>query len=85
MSDPQKDGSIRIELLSTLLFKAGDMNLTTKYLINPDGSVDIQSTFHFQIIFHLWRVWGCSLQCLPHINILHGMEEDLLKATRIVK
>ncbi|MDQ1297015.1 MAG: beta-galactosidase, partial [Bacteroidota bacterium] len=43
--DPQKDGSVRIELLSTLLFKAGDMNLTTKYLINPDGSVDIQSDF----------------------------------------
>ena len=40
--NPQKDGSVRMEVLSTLVFREGSMNLNSTYSFDTDGSIDIQ-------------------------------------------
>jgi beta-galactosidase len=40
--NPQKNGTVKLEVLSTLIFKEGQMNLTTDYAFEPDGRVDVQ-------------------------------------------
>ena len=40
--NPQKNGTVKLEVLSTLIFKEGEMNLTTNYTFKSDGRVDVQ-------------------------------------------
>jgi beta-galactosidase len=40
--NPQENGELELEVLSTLSFKEGRMNLTAHYTVEPDGRVDIQ-------------------------------------------
>lgn len=40
--NPQKDGSVDIEILSTLTFTTGSMNMTSDYMFNTDGSIDVK-------------------------------------------
>jgi beta-galactosidase len=42
---PQKDGSVTMEVLSTLVFTKGNMNLTSSYTFGQDGSIDVQLDF----------------------------------------
>jgi beta-galactosidase len=40
--NPLTNGNINLEVLSTLVFKAGTMNLTTNYSFTPEGRIDVQ-------------------------------------------
>jgi beta-galactosidase len=39
---PQKDGTLRLDVASTLTFKAGRMSLAARYTVAPDGRIDVQ-------------------------------------------
>ena len=40
--NPQKNGTVKLEVLSLLIFKEGHINLTTNYTFIPDGRIDVQ-------------------------------------------
>lgn len=40
--NPQNDGSVSLDVSSTLIFREGNMNLTSKYSFETDGRIDVQ-------------------------------------------
>jgi len=40
--NPQKNGTVKLDVFSILIFKEGRINLTTNYTFIPDGRIDVQ-------------------------------------------
>jgi beta-galactosidase len=65
---PQKDGSVKMDVLSTLVFNKGTMNLTYSYVFGTDGSIDVKIDFSLDDSFPPLARVGMQFAMPPSYN-----------------